>query len=180
MGFLFVGFQPRVGSDSSIRRQMMKQLFRCNRELALLSLLLASLPIHAQTTNPSTGSAAASTYDVAHEVTLSGTVSSVLTKPSAGMIPGSHLLLTTTVSGTVDVSLGTFGLQGEGALSVAAGQQVLVTGVMKTLKGQQFFVARTVKLGEQIYAIRNQHGIPLSPQGRQRAIGNKTHNGETL
>jgi hypothetical protein len=158
---------------------MMKRLLGRNRALALLSLALASLPIQAQTTPASTRSAGPYTYDITQEVTLGGTVSTVLTKPSRGMIAGSHLLLTT-ASGPVDVSLGTFGLKGDGALSVAAGQHVLVTGVMKTLKNQQFFVARTVKVGEEVYAIRNRHGIPVSPQARQRAIGNAAQNGETL
>lgn len=157
----------------------MKRLQGRNRALALLSLALASLPIQAQTTPASTRSAGPYTYDIAQEVTLSGTVSTVLTKPSRGMIAGSHLLLTT-ASGPVDVSLGAFGLKGDGALSVAAGQQVLVTGVIKILKNQQVFVARTVKVGEEVYAIRNRHGIPVSPQARQRAIGNAAQNGETL
>ena len=156
----------------------MKQLFGCKRILALL-FLVATLPMNAQNAPASTRSATPLTYDISQEVTLSGTVSSVLTKASSGMIAGSHLLLTT-LSGTVDVSLGTFGLQGKGALSVATGQQVLVTGVMKTLKDQQVFIARTAKVGEQTYVIRNKHGIPVSPQARQRAIGDVAQNGETL
>src|SRR5208282_5701804 len=55
-----------------------------------------------------------SRYDVSKEVTLSGTVSSVLYKPAPGMIWGSHLMVET-VSGRLDASLGRFGLEGEGA-----------------------------------------------------------------
>jgi len=84
------------------------------------------------------------------------------------MIWGSHLLLATT-SGPVDASLGTFGLRGKGAVSVAAGQQVEVTGVMKTIKDKQVFLVRTVKAGGQVYTIRNEHGFPVSPQARERA-----------
>jgi hypothetical protein len=62
-----------------------------------------------------------------------------------------------------------FGLQGKGALSVANGQQVQVTGVMKTYKGQQVLLARTVKAEDYVYAIRNEHGIPITPQARERA-----------
>jgi hypothetical protein len=82
---------------------------------------------------------------------------------------GSHLLLTT-VSGPVDASLGRWGLLGRDALSVTPGQQVEVTGVMKTLKNKKVFVARIVKIGDKIYSMRNEHGIPLSPQARERAI----------
>jgi hypothetical protein len=108
------------------------------------------------------------TYDSSKEVTLVGTVSKVLTQASPGMVPGAHLLLTTP-AGSLDVSLGTFALRGEGALSVESGQQVQVTGVPKTLRDGQFFLARTVTAGNQVYAIRNQHGILVSPQARVRA-----------
>src|SRR5271154_162864 len=68
-------------------------------------------------------------YDITKEVTVKGTVSSVLANASTGMIRGSHLLLVTS-SGPVDASLGRFALQRKGALSVAAGEEVEVTGVM--------------------------------------------------
>jgi len=106
-------------------------------------------------------------------------VSSVLTEPSPGMIMGSHLLLAT-ASGEVDASLGRFGLLGKGALSVAAGQQVEVTGIMKTLMEKQVFVARTLKVGEQVYTMRNQHGIQISPQTRERARQMTTQKEDSL
>ncbi len=107
-------------------------------------------------------------YDIAKEVTLNGTVSTVLRKGAPGLSAGSHLILATT-SGTLDASLGRWGMAGKGALSVVVGQRIEVTGVMKTYKDKQFFVARTVKVGGQVYAIRNLHGIPLSPEARARA-----------
>ena len=114
------------------------------------------------------------------EVTLNGTISSVLAKASPGMIPGSHLLLVT-VDGAVDVSLGTAVRQGAGALSLnAAGQQVEVVGVMKTIKQKQVFLTRSVQAGSRLYVIRNQHGIPVSPIGRERTIQNAGHFGDTL
>ncbi len=118
-------------------------------------------------------------YDKTQEVTLQATVSSVFTRPQPGMIVGSHLLLTTS-SGTVDASLGRFGLEGKGALSISTGEQVEVTGVMKTLKNKQVFLVRTVKAGGQLYTIRNEHGIQLSPQSRVRASQQTTHKGEWL
>jgi len=117
-------------------------------------------------------------YDITKEVTVVGTVSKVVTKSSFGMISGSHLLLAT-AAGAVDASLGRFGLQGKGALSVGAGQQVEVTGVMKTLKNRQVFVTRTVSVGSHVYTMRNQHGIPVSPQARERA-SQKTAKGASL
>jgi hypothetical protein len=108
-------------------------------------------------------------YDIAKEVTLNGTVSSVLRKGTAGTGADSHLLLRTS-SGAVDASLGRWGLQGKGALSVTAGQRVAVTGIMKTVKNnKEIFVARTVTVNGHVYTMRNQHGIPLSPLARARA-----------
>jgi hypothetical protein len=148
--------------------------------LVLLCLALPLRFVQAQATAAATMAAGPFSYDVSKEVTLNGTVSSVLTTSTRGMVPGSHLLLSTP-SGPVDASLGTFGLRGKGALSVEAGQQVEVTGVMKTLKGGgPVFLARTVRVGKQVYAIRNEHGVPVSPQSRDRASRKSMPNGETI
>ena len=114
-------------------------------------------------------------YDISKEVTLSGTVSSVLHKPAPGMTWGSHLILET-ASGKVDASLGRWGLEGKGALSVTPGQQVEVTGVMRTVRDKEVLIVRTVKANGKVYAVRNQHGIEVSPQTRKLAA----QKGETL
>lgn len=155
---------------------MMKRLCAGLFILALLSSISLLPPALAQKAERAAGPFS---YDASKEVTLNGTVSSVLTKPSPGMIMGSHLLLETT-SGPVDASLGTFGLLGKSALSVAPGQQVEVTGVMTTIKNKQVFLARTVKVGGQAYTIRNEHGFPVSPQARERANGKTAQKGELL
>jgi hypothetical protein len=147
---------------------------------ALTFVCLLSVPRPAQAQTAVTAKVAGPfAYDLSKEVTFKGTVASVLTKASAGMIPGSHLLLTT-LFGRADISLGVFGLRGKGALSVEAGQQVEVTGVMKTFQSGQIFLARTVKVGNQIYAIRNEHGVPVSPQGRERITQKSAKKDETL
>lgn len=148
---------------------MRTRLTQPNRMLAGLAILLLTVlasPLGAQ----SVPAHRAFAYNASEEVTLQGTVSSVLLKPSSGMIVGSHLLITTS-SGPVDVSLGRFALWGKGAVSVAAGQQIEVTGVMKTIGNQQVFLGRTVKIGDQVYPIRNEHGVPISPQARGRVSG---------
>jgi hypothetical protein len=161
---------------------MMKQLSTGLYTLAIFFLIsfLISPPgrVQAQTTAGAMKTAAAFRYDAGNEVTLTGRVSSVLAKAAPGMIPGSHLLLETS-SGTVDASLGRFGLRGDGAVAVAAGQQVEVTGVMKTVKDKPLFLARSVKVGGEVYAVRNEHGVPLSPQARARA-GQTGQKGKSL
>ena len=146
----------------------MKQLSTGLCTLAILFLISFLRPVQAQTTVGATRAGAPFGYDVKEEVALTGTVSSVLTKAAPGMIVGSHLLLATP-SGLVDASLGSFGLRGNGALSVTAGQQIEATGVMRTIKDKPLFLVRTVKVGGEVYTIRNEHGVPLSPQARERA-----------
>jgi len=112
-----------------------------------------------------------SRYDVSKEVTLSGTVSSVLHKPAPGMIWGSHLMVET-IFGRLDASLGRFGLEGKGALSVTPGQQVELTGVMRMVRDKEVFVVRSVKADGKIFTMRNEHGLDMSPLARERAVRN--------
>jgi len=131
----------------------------------LLTGLLCAIPVV-----PLNAADSDSRYDVSKEVTLSGTVSSVLYKPAPGMIWGSHLMVET-VSGRLDASLGRFGLEGKGALSVTPGQQIELTGVMKTLRDKEVFVVRSVRADGKTFTMRNEHGIEVSPQARERAAG---------
>ncbi len=143
------------------------------------SLISSPSPVQAQTTADTAKSATPFNYDVTEEVSVAGTVSSVLTQATPEMIVGSHLLLATP-SGPVDASLGRFGLQGHGAVSVAAGQQMEATGVMKTIKDKPVLLVRTLKVGGKVYTIRNEHGVLLSPQARERADQIASQKGESL
>jgi hypothetical protein len=143
--------------------------------LAIAAVPLLAVPSAAQTVRTE----AHPYYDVHQEVTLRGMVSSVVTKASPGMVVGSHLLLQTE-SGAVDASLGRWGLRGKGALAVSAGQMVEVTGVKKTLLNREVFVVRSVKSGGAVYTVRNEHGIAVSPQSRQRASQKTARKGEWL
>lgn len=141
--------------------------------LVLLLSAISTIPVGAETgqSHPY--------YDITKEVTVAGTVSIVLTKASPGMIVGSHLLLSTAY-GVVDASLGRFGLTGKGALSVAPGERVEVTGVMKTLRDRPVFVTRTVTVDGQVFTMRNEHGIPVPPQARGRASQKLSQRGDSL
>jgi membrane associated rhomboid family serine protease len=143
------------------------------------SLISSTSPVQAQTTAVTARSAVPFNYDIAEEVTVTGTVSSVLTHAAPEMIVGSHLLLATP-AGPVDASLGRFGLQGYGAVSAAAGQQIEATGVMKTIKDKPVLLVRIVKVGGQLYTIRNEHGVLLSPHARERAVQKASQKGESL
>jgi len=160
----------------------MNKLFAKACELLwVLLVLLVSLflPARAQTAATAAKSAGPLTYDITREITLGGTVTSLLPKAPTGMISGSHLLLTTS-AGTIDISLGAFGLKGKGALSVDLGQHIEVVGVMKNVTDKQILLARTVKAGARVYLIRNEHGIPVPPQARERAGKNNAQDRNTL
>jgi len=142
--------------------------------LCALTLMLLVSPcvwphtkVLAQVSAVETRTADSFSYDVSREVTLAGTVSSVIVKPPAGMLNGSHLLLVT-ANGSIDASLGRFGLRGQGAPAVTAGQQVEVIGMMRTIKDKPVLLTRIVKIGSRTYTIRNEHGFPVSPQSRER------------
>jgi hypothetical protein len=152
---------------------MMKPRLAAVCALALMAgVLCAEALCQAQEVSLPSKSVQSLGYDIAQEVTLVGTVLSLVPQATDGTIAGAHLLLTT-LSGPVDVSLGRFSLIGKGALSIAEGQQAEITGVTKTFKGKQFFLARSVRVGDRDYAIRNERGIPITPQARQRATQNE-------
>lgn len=145
---------------------------------SLLSLILFSAQLQAQTEAANTGPVQPY-YSVAGEFTLKATVLNVVTKPIAGMVMGAHLVLQT-AGGEVDASLGKWGLQGKGAISVAAGDEIEVTGMMKSLMNKQVCLVRTAKVGGQVYTLRNEHGISVSPQARERASAKIVHAGGGL
>jgi hypothetical protein len=125
---------------------------------AALALCLFALPIYAQTAPVTTRPVAPLRYDITKEVKLSGTVSEVVKAPTRGtrMAAASHLTLQTK-TGPVDTD---FGLRAKtkNAFSVTAGEQVEVTGVMKTVNNKQVFVARLVEMNGHVYRLRNEHG----------------------
>jgi hypothetical protein len=138
----------------------MKWRFPVFGPFVLLALCIFAFPIYAQTAAVTTRTAVPPRYDITKEVKFSGTVSNVVKAPTRemNMVAGSHLIVATK-GGQIDAALGQFAMRGKDALSVTPGQQVEVTGVMKTLKGKQVFVTRLVQAGGHTYTIRNEHGF---------------------
>jgi hypothetical protein len=146
--------------------------------LAALSLALRPPLVHAQTAAIAAQTTRPFGYEITKEVTLHGTVVSTPTKSSANAVNASQILLTTS-SLTVNVNLGIL-TRGESAISVAPGKQIEVTGVMKNLKGTQVLLARILKVGNRIYTIRDERGIPIAPQIKLRAAKKTAQNGGAL
>lgn len=150
--------------------ESMKWRSRVLGPLALV-LCVSALPLHAQTSAAKTKTVAHPWYDVSREVTLTGTVSSVLktTTPEMKMMGGSHLILQTK-TGSIDASLGGFAMRGKSALSVNEGERVQVTGVVKMVRGKEVLLTRLVQANGHQYVIRNEHGF---------VIGKAAHQGST-
>jgi DNA/RNA endonuclease YhcR with UshA esterase domain len=144
-----------------------------------LALCVSALPLHAQTSDVKTKPVTHLRYDITKEVTLSGTVSSVVKSPTREMnlVPGSHLFVGTK-AGTIDASLGKFAMRGDGALSIKAGEAVQVTGVMKTAKEKQVFIVRLVHANGHEYMVRNEHGFVLAPVSRKGVTGSEAKGGQ--
>jgi len=140
--------------------------------LAALSLALLPPVVHAQAAAVEAKPARPFGYDITKEVTLYGTVAGAPTKSTPETMNAFRFLLTTS-SSTVNVNLVTFE-RGERAISVAQGQQIEVTGVMKNPNGTRVLLARILKVGSRTYTIRNERGIPIAPQTKLR-VAKKTH-----
>jgi hypothetical protein len=69
-------------------------------------------------------------------------------------------------------------MMGEGALAVEAGEQVQLTGVMKTAGDKQVFIVRLVQANGHEYVIRNEHGFALSPVARKAHTQSEAKGGQ--
>jgi hypothetical protein len=120
---------------------------------------------HAQTASEAAKPTTTPRYDISKEVTLNAMVKSVPSKSAFGRTNSGFVLQTT--SGEVRGSLTPFVLNGKGALTIAPGANVQVTGVMLTTKNnEQLFVIRIITVGGRTYAIRNERGFPLENPGQ--------------
>lgn len=147
--------------------------------MALLSIISLLPPAQGQSAAATADSKRPFSYSVSDEVTLKGTVSSVLTKHEPGMIMGAHLMVNTS-AGMVDASLGAFGLKVKGVVAASPGDPIEMTGIMKTMKNKPVFLVRLVKVGNQTYTIRNEHGFPVGPAAGDRSSRNTAENGGAL
>lgn len=157
----------------------MKRRFPLLGPLAVLALSLFAMPIYAQTATVTTKPVVHRWYDSTKEVTLTGTVSSVVKSATREMkmIAGSHLVVETK-SGPVDASLGAFAMRGKGALDVTPGQQVQITGVMKTVSDKQVLLTRVVQTNGHAFIIRSEHGFALPPAARKGSASSEAKGGQ--
>jgi hypothetical protein len=143
------------------------------RSLALFSFALflflgwLAAPASAQTAATANAAHLTPLYDASKEVTITGTVSNVVTKPSTNMIGGGHLIVST-AKGPVDAHVGRR-LAGTNAIAVKSGDSVKLVGVMATINHNQVFLVRTAQDGGHTYTIRNENGFLVTPMPARSA-----------
>jgi hypothetical protein len=125
-----------------------------------LLLILCATQLGAQSrNNPPAQHPVLAAYDLAHELTVNGTVQKVVTAHVAGSPVGLHLLLAAP-QGTVDAHLGPY-LSKDVRDGLHAGQLVQIVGAMTTLKGKNVLLARQLIFGGRMVTVRSKHGFLL-------------------
>jgi hypothetical protein len=161
-GSSLASFEEFSGSNIILNLEV-----KVKRSLALFSFAIflffgwLTAPAGAQTAATVNAARPAPMYDASKEVTITGTVSNVVTKPAAGMIAGGHLIVATS-KGPVDAHVGRR-LAGTNAIAVKAGDSVTLVGVMATENHSEVFLVRTADTGGHTYTIRSEKGFLITP-----------------
>jgi hypothetical protein len=100
-------------------------------------------------------------YDLSRETVVQGTVVSFTA--SSQVTPfGPHATIHT-ASGNVDVHLGNADTMKSKDIFLEAGDSVKIVGASHNFGNEDVFLARVLQKGNQVVALRNRNGIPLSP-----------------
>lgn len=130
---------------------------------ALATALAAAVGVGAQTV-PQAYSAV---YQVAREVSLVGTVSSVVEDSKTGPL-GTHVMVQS-ASGLVDVHIGSAKYLELNKLNLKSGDSVRILGENFMVGTDTVFFARIVQDGTAAVAVRSPKGMPLWKNGKRLA-----------
>jgi hypothetical protein len=145
----------------------------CALAVPLAGLLFAMLavPAGAQATHESpTRSALLTGYDRAHEITVDGTIESVVAQRVPGSPVGLHVILASS-QGTFDTHLGPY-LSKETQEALHTGTPIQIVGAIEKVHERSYLLAREMNLGGTVITIRNQHGLlaqHLGPRPKRSA-----------
>jgi hypothetical protein len=98
-----------------------------------------------------------SAYDKAHEITLNGTVSEVVTKHVAGTPFGMHLMVAGP-EGMVDAHVGPY-LTKDAQEALHAGLPVQIVGAVEEHNGKSFLLARQLIFEGRTVTVRSENGF---------------------
>jgi hypothetical protein len=121
--------------------------------LATLAISLLAAPIYADESVAPKRTVIASKYDLSKEVTLTGTVQSLVRKPAPGTLLGAHLMVST-AQGIVDAHIGNYLLAGRNPTSFASGQSVKLVGIMTEFNHHNLFLVRTIETENRTITVR--------------------------
>ncbi len=124
-------------------------------------LLLLAAPVFAQPAEEAHAARGVGQYDATHEVTINGTVQSVVTKRTVGSPAGMRLLVST-ANGTIDAHVGSF-LSKDAREALHMGLPLQIVGAMETIRGKQYLLARQLVYGGQTLTVRSSNGMLLRP-----------------
>jgi hypothetical protein len=144
--------------------------------LATLVISLLAVSVYANESVAPKRTVVASNYDLKREVTLQGTIQSLVAKPAPGSLMGAHLMVST-AQGTVDAHIGNHVLGGKRPASFASGQSVKLVGIMTTFGGQNVFLVRTIQMGNSTITVRNERGFFVSPSANARLMTSSSTGG---
>jgi hypothetical protein len=143
----------------------------------LTALVITSLaaPLYASN-KPFKRTVIAPRYQASKEVTMEGTIQSVVKKPTPGSMLGTHLMVSTS-KGTIDAHIGTFVTRGSHGYSPAVGQSVKIVGVMTTVNHKEVFLTRSIESGNRTVQVRTAHGFLIVPGVKGRMVKTSTTGG---
>ena len=135
--------------------------------LMTLAISLLAGPMYANEPVALKRTVTASKYQVSKEVTVEGTIQSLIRKPAPGAIPGAHLMVSTG-KGAVDAHIGNYLVVGKYAMPFTSGESVKLVGMMMTFNHQDVFLVRTIQMGSSTITVRNDHGFLVYPGAKTR------------
>lgn len=125
----------------------------------VMLLAILALPLGAQPP-----ASAPTHYDKAHEITLNGTIDSVVTATQGAF--GLHLIVTSS-QGTVDAHLGPY-VSRTNQEALHSGLPVQIVGSMATFQGKEYLLARQVTFSGRQVNVRSDNGFLLLGGGASR------------
>jgi hypothetical protein len=108
-------------------------------------------------------------YDTFKEITISGTVEKVedwVQARQGRRLGGTHIFVGN--GATYEIHIGPSSFLSEKNWSFSEGDEVQVTGSKVKWGGSTVLLAREIKRGKEVLALRNEQGIPLWSGGRRR------------
>lgn len=141
-----------------MRRSRVTKPFLVAAGLVALMLAATAVPLGAQPASEThAGRGFGPVYDAAHEITLNGTIQSIVTRHAKGSPAGMHLLVAGP-DGVVDAHVGSF-LNKTTRESLHEGSAIKIVGAMTTLHGKDYLLARTMTVGDHTVAVRSTRGM---------------------